>query len=121
MSSKTLIASLSCAILFLGLALYLVPSTLLLVAPVRAATRTISLAASYVTYPYWNGSTPGPTITVTEGATVNILLSSEGSQHQRLVDFDGDEPRTTTCRTPDKSSRMFTSPTTTSSTATTVG
>ena len=121
MSSKTLIASLSCAILFLGLALYLVPSTLPLVAPVRAATRTISLAASYVTYPYWNGSSPGPTITVTEGDTVNILLSSDGSQHQLLVDFDGDGASTSGCTTADKCSSLFMSSTSISFTANTVG
>src|SRR2546425_1948382 len=107
MSSKTLIALLSCAMLFLGLALYLVPSTLPSVAPVRGATRTISLAASYVTYPYWNGSSPGPTITVTKGDTVNIMLSSDGSQHQLLVDFDGDGPSTNGCTTADKCSSLF--------------
>jgi len=121
MSSKTLIASLSCAILFLGLALYLVPSTLPSVASVRAATRTISLAASYVTYPYWNGSSPGPTITVTEGDTVNIMLSSDGSQHQLLVDFDGDGASTGGCTTADKCSSLFMSSTSISFTANTVG
>ncbi len=121
MSSKTLIASLSCAILFLGLALYLVPSTLPSVASVRAATRTISLAASYVTYPYWNGSSPGPTITVTEGDTVNIMLSSDGSQHQLLVDFDGDGASTSGCTTADKCSSLFMSSTSISFTANTVG
>ncbi len=121
MSSKTLIALLSCAILFLGLALYLVPSTLPSVAPVRGATRTISLAASYVTYPYWNGSSPGPTITVTEGDTVNIMLSSDGSQHQLLVDFDGDGASTSGCTTADKCSSLFMSSTSISFTANTVG
>src|SRR2546426_367072 len=121
MSSKTLIALLSCAILFLGLALYLVPSTLPSVAPVRGATRTISLAASYVTYPYWNGSSPGPTITVTEGDTVNIMLSSDGSQHQLLVDFDGDGASTSGCTTADKCSSLFMSSTSISFTAHTVG
>jgi len=111
MQPKTLIVALVCAVLFFGLASYLVPSALPTVAPVVATTRTISLAASYQAYPYWNNSNPAPTITVTQGDTVNIMLSSDGSQHQLLVDFDGDGPSTNGCTTADKCSSLFVSST----------
>src|SRR5207249_1223626 len=57
--------------------------------------------------PYWNNTSHGPTITVTKGDTVNIMLSSDGSQHQLLVDFDGDGPSTNGCTTADKCSSLF--------------
>src|SRR6266568_5905671 len=111
MRTKALIGSVSCAILFFGLAMYLTPSDIPTIAPVRATTKTISLVASYTTYPYWNNSSPAPTITVTKGDTVNIMLSSDGSQHKLLVDFDGDGPSTNGCTTVDQCSSLFMSTT----------
>ncbi len=121
MRSKALIGSVSCAILFFGLAMYLTPSDIPTIAPVRATTKTISLVASYTTYPYWNNSSPAPTITVTKGDTVNIMLSSDGSQHKLLVDFDGDGPSANGCTTVDRCSSLFMSTTSISFVANTTG
>src|SRR6266851_5018774 len=78
---------LGCAILILGLTMYVSPLILPSIAPVRATTRTISLVGNY---PNWNISNPNPTITVTKGDTITInLSSSDGATHRLLIDFDG--------------------------------
>src|SRR5205807_1744816 len=71
----------------LGLSLLLLPQTHQLLPSVRGSTRTIHLVGYYPTG--WNSS--DPTITVQQGDTVTIDLSSgDGAPHQFLLDFDGD-------------------------------
>ena len=86
---------LACAVLILGLTMYVSPSTLPSIAPVKASTRTISLMA---TYPNWN--TSNPAITVTKGDTITINLSStDGTTHRLLIDFDSDYTGGSDCTT----------------------
>ena len=86
MRSMNVAGILACAVMIFGLTIYVSPLTLPSIAPVRASTRAISLAANY---PNWN--TTNPTITVTKGDTITINLSSgDGSTHQLLIDFDGE-------------------------------
>ncbi len=77
------------SIFLLVLAILLIPPTLHLVPSVRGTSRTISLIGDYIAG--WNGSKPGPTITVVQGDMVTTPLSSgDGFQHQFLVDVDRD-------------------------------
>lgn len=77
------------SIFLLVLAILLIPPTLHLVPSVRGTSRTISLIGDYIAG--WNGSKPGPTITVVQGDMVTTQLSSgDGFQHQFLVDVDRD-------------------------------
>ena len=75
------------ALFLLGLSLLLLPQTHQLLPSVRGSTRTIHLVGYYPAG--WNSS--DPTITVQQGDTVTIDLSSgDGAPHQFLLDFDGD-------------------------------
>ena len=61
----------------------------------------------------WNSSSshPNPTITVTQGDTVNLLLSSgDGAIHKWFLDVDKNGP-TPDCPSPDVCSNFFSSPT----------
>jgi plastocyanin len=87
MRLKNLAGILACMVLSLGLTIYVPPSTLPSIAPVRASSQSVSLIGSY---PNWNISNPNPTITVTKGDTITINLSSgDYSTHQLLIDFSG--------------------------------
>jgi len=75
------------ALLLLGLALLMLPPTHPLLPSVQGSSVTIHLVGYYTTG--WNGS--NPRITVTQGDTVTIDVSSgDGIQHGLLIDFDGD-------------------------------
>ncbi len=55
----------------------------------HASARTISLVANIVGgYYYWNST--NPTITVTQGDSITLDLSSSSGTHKFLLDFDGD-------------------------------
>ena len=101
MRSKNVAGIIACMILFTALTVYLAPSIIPSVAPVKASSRTITLVGTLVggyTY-YWNNS--NPTITVAKGDTLTINLSSaDATSHRLLIDFDnngfGDTPDCTT-------------------------
>src|SRR6266699_3183729 len=96
---------LGCAILILGLTMYVSPLILPSIAPVRGTTRTISLVGNY---PNWNISNPNPPITVTKGDTITINLSSADVPHQLLIDFDSNYTGGTDCTTVvDQCSKTF--------------
>ena len=77
------------ALLFLALAMVLVPSIRPIIPSVAGSSKTIHLVGMLVggyTY-YWNNT--NPTITVTQGDTVTIILSSaDGAPHRFLLDLD---------------------------------
>jgi len=82
-------ASAVCAILIVGLTLYLAPSILPSIPQAKASSRTISLVGTTGAYYYWNNT--NPTITVTQGDTVTISVSSSNSvSHRLLIDLDKD-------------------------------
>jgi len=75
------------ALFLLGLSLLLLPQTHQLLPSVRGSTRTIHLVGYYPAG--WNSS--DPTITVQQGGSVTIDLSSgDGAPHQFLLDLDRD-------------------------------
>jgi plastocyanin len=99
-------------------AIKLVPS----VPKVHAASVSIALVGFATTG--WNGSTnPNPTITVTQGDSVTINLSSGDSiMHRFLLDIDHDGVSDTSdCTSVDPCSITFLSPTSIMFTATTQG
>ena len=90
MRRKNIVGTLVCSILLIGLTLYLAPSILPSPLPVKASSKTISLVATTNgAYYYWNSS--NPTITVTQGDTLTIDVSSSNSvAHRLLIDLDND-------------------------------
>lgn len=69
--------------LSLGTAVYLGTPTALPRA--HAVSRTISLSGSFATG--WNGTNPGPTMTLIEGDTVTLhLVSADGAPHTFIID-----------------------------------
>jgi len=74
------------AMILLGLGILILP-TLQLVPSVYASSRTITLIGFIAA---WNNTgTPNPTITVTQGDTITIQLSSgDGAPHRFFVDAD---------------------------------
>src|SRR6266849_273989 len=88
-SSRNLAETMVCAILLIGLTLSFAPSIFPSAPPVKASSKTISLVGTSGAYYYWNNS--NPTITVTQGDTVTIDVSSSNSvQHKLLIDLDND-------------------------------
>ena len=82
-------AAVVCAILIVGLSLYIAPSMLPSIPEVKANSRTISLVGTTGAYFYWNNT--NPTITVTQGDTLTIGVSSSNSvMHKLLIDLDKD-------------------------------
>ena len=106
MRHKNIPAAIICSILVLGLTLYLVPSIFPSIPLAQAASRTISLVGTTGAYYYWNNS--NPTITVTQGDSLTIAVSSSnGVQHKLLIDLDKDGyTDTTDCGTNDICSAM---------------
>ena len=90
MRRKNLAAPIVCTILLIGLTLYLAPSIFPSIMSVKASSRTISLVGTTIgSYYYWNSS--NPTITVTQGDTLTIDVSSSNSiPHRLLIDLDKD-------------------------------
>ena len=88
----------------------------------HASAKTISLVGNLVGYYYYWNST-NPTITVTQGDSITLALSSsDGAPHRFLLDFDGDGVSDTTdCPSTDPCSSSFTTIATISFTANTVG
>jgi len=96
-----------CSILLVGFTLYVSPLTFPSITPVKASSRTISLVGtSSAYYYYWNSS--NPTITVTQGDSLTIDVSSSDSvQHRLLIDLDKDGyTDTSDCGTVDVCSSM---------------
>jgi len=107
MRRKNVAAILVCSILLIGLTLYLAPSIFPSIMLVKASSRTISLVGTTSgSYYYWNSS--NPTITVTQGDTLTIDVSSSNSvRHQLLIDLDKDGyTDTADCGTVDICSNM---------------
>ena len=106
MRHKNIPAAIICSILVLGLTLYLAPSIFPSIPQAQAASRTISLVGTAGAYYYWNNS--NPTITVTQGDSLTIAVSSSnGVQHKLLIDLDKDGyADTTDCGTNDICSAM---------------
>src|SRR5438093_6347007 len=75
----------------------------------HASTKTISLVGNLVGYYYYWNST-NPTITVTQGDSITLALSSsDGAPHRFLLDFDRDGVSDTTdCPSTDPCSSSFT-------------
>src|SRR5207244_3571670 len=88
MRRKNIAGTLVCSILLIGLTLYLAPSILPSPLPVKASSKTISLVTTTNgAHYYWNSS--NPTITVTQGDTLAIDVSSSNSvAHRLLIDLD---------------------------------
>jgi len=89
MRHKDIPAAIVCTILVLGLILYIAPSIFPSIPQVKAASRTISLVGTTGASYYWNNT--NPTITVTQGDSLTIAVSSSNSvQHKLLIDLDKD-------------------------------
>jgi plastocyanin len=90
-----------CTILLIGITIYLAPSIIPSARPVHASSKTISLVGNTSPSYYWNSS--NPTITVTQGDTLTIAVSSANAvQHKLLIDLDNDTyTDTTDCGTLD--------------------
>src|SRR5260370_8517088 len=90
MRRKNLAAPIVCTILLIGLTLYLAPSIFPSIMSVKASSRTISLVGTTIgSYYYWNSS--NPTITLTQGDTLTIDVSSSNSiPHRLLIDLAKD-------------------------------
>ena len=95
-----------CTILLVGLTFYVSPSIFPSVMPVKASSKTISLVGNSGAYYYWNSS--NPTITVTQGDSLTIDVSSSNSvPHRLLIDLDKDGyTDTSDCGTVDVCSSM---------------
>src|SRR5260370_9360404 len=86
-SRRNLAETMVCAILLIGLTLSFAPSIFPSVPPVKATSKTISLVGTSGAYYYWNNS--NPTITVTQGDTLTIDVSTSNTvQHRLLIDLD---------------------------------
>ncbi len=89
MRGKNISVAAISTILLLGLIVYLAPSILPSIPQVKASSRTISLVGTTGAYYYWNDT--NPTITVTQGDTLTIDVSSSNSvPHRLLIDLDKD-------------------------------
>ena len=80
------------ALLLLGLAIVLFPPTLHLVPTVGGSNRAIALIGNYLGWNYSLSSGTNPPITVTQGDTVVIKLTSVDYTHQFALDLDRDGP-----------------------------
>src|SRR5919108_790522 len=78
------------AVLFLGLAILLIPQFLHLVPSVQAASKTVTLIGSVSGWNSSQSSGTNPTITVAQGDTVMVKLSSVDLTHQFALDVDKD-------------------------------
>ncbi len=108
--------------LLVALAIPLLSPTHTFYPTAHASAKTISLVGNVVGgYYYWNST--NPTITVTQGDSVTLdLSSSDGASHKFLLDFDGDGVSDTIdCPSMDPCSSSFTTTATISFTANTVG
>ena len=100
----------SSALFLLGLAIILIPPTLHLTSTVQGSNRTISLIGNYYGWNYSQPSGANPLITVTQGDTVMIKLTSTDATHQFALDVDKDGPMFIgSCPSGDNCSAMFTS------------
>lgn len=90
MHRKNIFLAIVSPILLVGLTLHFAPSILPSIPLVNASSRTISLVGTTSgSYYYWN--TPNPTITVTQGDTLTIDVSSSNTvPHRLLIDLDKD-------------------------------
>ena len=90
MGNKSISLAAISTILLIGLTLYLAPSILPSIPQVKASSRTISLVGTTSSYYYyWNNT--NPTITVTQGDSLTIAVSSSNTiQHKLLIDLDKD-------------------------------
>src|SRR6266704_1454827 len=89
MRGKNISVAAISTILLLGLIVYLAPSIPPSIPQVKASSRTISLVGTTGAYYYWNDT--NPTITVTQGDTLTIDVSSSNSvPHRLLIDLDKD-------------------------------
>jgi hypothetical protein len=106
MRHRNISAAIACTILVFGLILCLDPSIFPSIPPVKASSRTTSLVGTTGAYYYWNNT--NPTITVTQGDSLTIAVSSSnGVQHRLLVDLDKDGyTDTSDCGTSDFCSAM---------------
>src|SRR5213083_3478061 len=105
----------SSALFLLGLAIILIPPTLHLTSTVQGSNRTISLIGNYYDWNYSQPSGANPPITVAEGDTVIIKLTSTDTTHQFALDVDRDGPMfIASCPRSDTCSAMFTPSTPTS-------
>src|SRR6266699_1795212 len=87
MRGKNISVAAISTILLLGLIVYLAPSIPPSIPQVKASSRTISLVGTTGAYYYWNDT--NPTITVTQGDTLTIDVSSSNSvPHRLLIDLD---------------------------------
>ncbi len=95
------------AILMAGSGLYAFSSTLPEIHEAHAANLTIALVGFAVGG--WNATTsPNPTITVHQGDTVTLKLSSgDSATHQFLLDVDGDGTASDDCPSVDPCSAFF--------------
>ena len=76
--------------LLVALAIPLLSPTHTFYPTAHASAKTISLVGNLVGYYYYWNST-NPTITVTQGDSITLdLSSSDGAPHRFLLDFDGD-------------------------------
>jgi len=105
----------SSALFLLGLAIILIPPTLHLTSTVQGSNGTISLIGNYYGWNYSQPSGANPPITVAEGDTVIIKLTSTDTTHQFALDVDRDGPMfIASCPSSDTCSAMFTPSTPTS-------
>src|SRR6266704_6164571 len=106
MRGKNISVAAISTILLLGLIVYLAPSILPSIPQVKASSRTISLVGTTGAYYYWNDT--NPTITVTQGDSLTIDVSSSNSvPHRLIIDLDKDGyTDTSDCGTVDVCSSM---------------
>jgi plastocyanin len=107
---KQIVAALL-AILMVGFGLYAFASMLPGIREAHAANLSIALVGFAVGG--WNATTsPNPTITVHQGDTVSLKLSSgDAATHQFLLDVDGDGTASDDCPSVDPCSTFFSSST----------
>src|SRR5213080_448957 len=89
----------------------MLPSNILTLSPIpkaHAASHPIRLTGGF--YTGWNGSNPGPTITVTKGEIVSLtLVSGDNALHTFIIDVDKDGVIASPNCSIDKCSQQFTS------------
>jgi Multicopper oxidase len=82
---KTKFGILATATLLLALGIIISSGMYSPVPSVHAVSRSITLRGSFATG--WNGTNPGPTITLMQGDTVTLnLISSDGAPHTFIID-----------------------------------
>lgn len=106
-------------VMFIGMFAFLLiglmfPSSILTLSPIpkaHAASHSIRLTGAF--YTGWNGSNPGPTITVTKGDSVSLtLVSTDSAPHTFIIDVDKDGVIANPNCSMDKCSPQFTTTTT---------